>query len=114
MGEWQTRQAARRLLKSRLRFCVLSKLVERDSGWTPAAEVERAIQDQAYEDWVKARSSWVSGDLEPIVADALEEAAVDVSESFRELVPGFGVDPHIDEFVEAFDPKTLTCSDDLT
>lgn len=107
-------QAARRLLKSRLRFCILSQLIEHDPGWVPAAEVERAIQDQAYEDWERARSSWAGSDLDLVtpVTEALREASKEVSESFRELVPGLVIDPHIHEFVEAFDPMALIRSED--
>lgn len=96
-----TKSAARRLLKSRLRLHVARAFADEqpDRGWPSVIEVEEGISEEAWADWVRARSVHARSELPEIVERALREAVESVREAFA--VVG-GAEPKVTAFVEAF------------
>lgn len=101
-----TLQAARRLLKSRMRLFVVTETSE---GWRGVAEVEEGIVHHATEAWSGVLSQWDLSDaksrlvLYTLVEEAACTAVEDVRRHFATSLPEDLVIEALDKMLEGFD-----------
>lgn len=103
------KNALRRLLKSRLRLYVLEALSSQrpDDTWVAVTEVERGIEEDAWQAWLVERQGHSSNAIRDAVLVALQEAATSAVETFAETVSGPWLAQRIDAFVRDFRPSDL-------
>ena len=105
LDEVHTRNAARRLLKSRLRHALFISQLGKDSV---AAQVEEGIGEEANADWLQLLSAWPLPEMQPkleqLINDALKLAIEDTLSLFAENDDWVGI---VLSFRKHFHPNDL-------
>lgn len=109
---YRTKNAARRLLKNRMRAAVAKAKVASDSKWSPLVGFEEGAVQEAQEAYREVLASWASPSTDPdefrdMLQIALAEAADHVREHYDEGIACEVVDRVLDQFMTDFDPEEL-------
>lgn len=110
MGRHQkTLDAARRLLKNRLRHLISSTKAEDDATWSSIAFVNEAAATSAQDDWNEfCSNAWVEGPPEELILTALGEAVADVRREHETHVSTAWLEELLESFQAKFKPSDLT------
>lgn len=75
-----------------------------DQAWLSSAEVEEGTAEEAWAEWVKARSAHpFQADLRRVLHEVLPEATDGVRDMFVGVIDDEWLDEHVRSFVEAYD-----------
>lgn len=106
--EARTRDAARRLIKSRLRHAVFTHQLGVDSG---AAQVEEGIIEDAQEDWQQVLASWDlsvnRSEVLAIIDGAFRLAREDIQALFEDAISPSRWEEVATKFVRGFNANEL-------